>query len=361
MAFIGGPRQVGKTTLALSFLDPSEETHPGYLNWDDVRVRSALLKGELPAEQGTLIFDEIHKFSRWRNLIKGFYDTRKSKIRFMVTGSARLDYYRHGGDALQGRYHYFRLHPFSLLEMSKDLRRKDTEVLLKFGGFPECLHKGTETHHRRWQRERTKRVLDEDLRDLERVKEVSLIEQLLETLPDRVGPPLSVKNLKELLQVSHETVDRWIEILDRLYVCYRISPFGAPKIRAVKKERKLYFWDWSAVSDPGARFENFVASHLLKYCHFLEDTEGHEMELRFLRDTDGREIDFVVLKDRKPIFAVECKTGEKTPNASAYYFRARTSIPRFYQVHLETKDYGNAETDVRVLPFEAFCREVGLI
>ena len=160
--------------------------------------------------------------------------------------------------------------------------------------------------------------------------------------------------------MAHESVERWIRILETLYVCFRIAPYGAPRIRAVKKEQKLYFWDWSQAPEGGARFENLVASQLLKYCHFVEDTEGYAMELRYLRDFDKREIDFVVLRDKKPLFAVECKSGEKGPSPAAYYFRERSPIPKFYQVHLGERDYGNEETDVRVLPFQVFCRELGM-
>ncbi len=359
MVFVAGPRQVGKTTCALTFLSPSNEQHPAYLNWDDIQVRSAILRGELPPNENIVVLDEIHKFARWRNLIKGFYDTHKSNISFIITGSARLDYYSKGGDSLQGRYHYYRLHPFSIPEINRDATEDDVEKLLKFGGFPEPFLRGEEKFWRRWQRERIQRVIYEDIRDLENIKEISLLELLAEELPNRVGAPLSVKNLKELLQVAHETVERWLKIFERMYYCYRVPPFGAPKIRAVKKEQKLYFWDWSIVPDPGPRFENFIASHLLKYCNFIEDTEGFRMDLRFVRDTDKREVDFVVLKQGQPIFAVECKSGEKNVNPALFYFKERTPIPKFYQVHEGRKDYVN--NGVRVLPIQNFCKELNLI
>ncbi len=359
MVFVAGPRQVGKTTCALTFLSPSNEQHPAYLNWDDIQVRSAILRGELPPNENIVVLDEIHKFARWRNLIKGFYDTHKSNISFIITGSARLDYYSKGGDSLQGRYHYYRLHPFSIPEINRDATENDVEKLLKFGGFPEPFLRGEEKFWRRWQRERIQRVIYEDIRDLENIKEISLLELLAEELPNRVGAPLSVKNLKELLQVAHETVERWLKIFERMYYCYRVPPFGAPKIRAVKKEQKLYFWDWSIVPDPGPRFENFIASHLLKYCNFIEDTEGFRMDLRFVRDTDKREVDFVVLKQGQPIFAVECKSGEKNVNPALFYFKERTPIPKFYQVHEGRKDY--VSNGVRVLPIQNFCKELNLI
>src|SRR3989338_1441204 len=348
MVFIGGPRQVGKTTLALSFLRSADESDPAYLNWDNLEHRSRILNGILPSGQNLVIFDEIHKMARWRGLIKGLYDTHKSKVSFIVTGSARLDHYRKGGDSLQGRYHYYRLHPFSAGELNRKPAPSDVEHLMKFGGFPEPCLRGDERFWRRWQRERAKRILYEDLRDLERVREISLIEILLESLPARVGSPLSIKSLCEDLQVAHETLERWVSILENLYVCFRISPFGAAKIRAVKKEQKLYFWDWSQVSEGGVRFENMVSCHLLKFCHFREDTEGYDMELRFIRDTDKREVDFVVLEEGKPLFAVECKSGEREVSPSIYYYRERTNIPAFYQTHLGTRDYGRADKTARV-------------
>ncbi len=360
MVFVGGARQVGKTTFALSYLQPPVPENRAYLNWDNTSAHRSLIRGELPAKQKLIVLDEIHKYARWRNLVKGFYDTYRGGTAFLITGSARLDFYRRGGDSLQGRYHYYHLHPFSPREISKEPDRSDVEQLLKFGGFPEPLLRAEERAWRRWQRERMTRVIYDDIRDLENVREISLIELLVEELPNRVGSPLSVRNLRDTLQVAHDTVERWLAILERVYLCFRIPPFGAPRIRAVKKEQKLYLTDWSRVSSPGERFENFVACQLLKYCHFTENSEGFRMELRFLRDTDKREIDFVVLKDRKPLFAVECKTGERGVNPAIPYFRQRAGISRFYQVHLGTKDWGDAERNVRVLPYHVFCNELTL-
>ena len=123
-----------------------------------------------------------------------------------------------------------------------------------------------------------------------------------------------------------------------LYICYRISPFSGSKIRAVKK--KLYLWDWAQISDPSARFENMVASQFLKYCHFIEDTEGYQMDLQYIRDRDGREIDFVVVKENKPLFSVECKLSDQVLSKAVKYFKERTNIPEFYQGHLGDKDTG---------------------
>lgn len=362
MAFVGGPRQVGKTTLALSLLGPkATAASPAYLTWDSLEDRDAILTGRLPAGgswhggKSLVILDELHKFAGWRTLVKGWFDKHRSTTAFLVTGSARLDYYRKGGDSLVGRFHYHRLHPLSIREAGCSVAE-----LLRFGGFPEPFVKGEERFHRRWLREVSARIIHDDLRDLERVREVSQLELLLHHLPSCVGSPLSANSLGKLLQVSHASIERWLAMFERLYLVYRIEPFGSRRIRAVRKERKLYFWDWSRVTEPGPRFENLVASHLLKYCHAVEDTEGRAMELRFIRDTDRREIDFVVLRDGLPEFAVECKTGEREPAPACRYFRERTDIPAFYQVHCGEKDYGNPRSGTRVLPFARFCTELKL-
>ena len=356
MVFLGGPRQVGKTTLALSLLKNGSEEHPAYLNWDDSATRKALLQGTLPSGEELVVLDEIHKYKKWRNLVKGFYDLNKSRRHFLVTGSAKLDHYRRGGDSLQGRYHYHRLHPLSLHELGGSPTARDVDHLLQFGGFPEPFFKGNARHWKRWQRERQSQVIQEDLINLEHVKEVSQLDLLASVLPDRVGSPLSINNLRGDLSVAFETADRWVTILENLYFCFRIPPYGLPRFRAARKEQKLYMWDWSLCLDEAARFENLVASNLLKYCHFIEDGEGDRMELKFVRDSQGRELDFVVLRNGAPAFAVECKTGEREVSRNIAYFSERTKIPQFFQVHLGQKDVETARFRARVLPLTAFAR-----
>lgn len=271
-----------------------------------------ILNDQFPlAKIETFVFDEIHKYRHWRILLKGLYDKHHEDHKFIVTGSARLDYFRKGGDSLLSRYHYYRLHPFSVMELNQQPRKSDLDLLLKFGGFPEPLFSQNENEHRLWQKERMAKVASEDIRDFESFKDLSQLLLLTEILPSKVGSPLSLKSMQEDLHVSQPTIQRWVLALSHLYYCFTIAPFGAPKIRAVQKLQKLYLWDWSQVEDIGFRFENLVASHLLKYCHFIEDTDGHKVELRYLRDTDLREIDFVVLKNKKPIFAVECKSEDQ--------------------------------------------------
>lgn len=345
MVFVGGPRQVGKTTLARHIL--GKETR-GYLNWDNAEHRERILRGELPPSS-LWVFDEIHKYRGWRNLLKGIYDVLGRKQKILVTGSARLDLYRHAGDSLQGRYHYLRLHPLTVAEL-KIGTTSDFQRLLNLSGFPEPFFENSAVEARRWSREYRQRFIREDVGSLERVEDLGRLELLMLRLPTLVGSPLSINALREDLQVSHKAVSHWLNIFERLYAIFRISPFGAPKIRAVKKEQKHYHFDWSLVEDPAFRFENLVASHLLKWVHYQEDTLGLDVELRYFRDVDGREVDFVIVESGKPTHAIECKWNDAEISKSLRYFKARFPGCESFQISAIGKKHYISPDGIKVVP-----------
>lgn len=355
MVFIGGPRQIGKTHLSKNFITKNDS----YLNWDDLKDREKIKKHLFPVDQKILIFDEIHKYPRWRTLVKGLFDKFFDKLKVIVTGSARLDLFRKGGDSLFGRYHYFRLHPITISEALSFKIKDPTNRLLVHGGFPEPFFEQNLSFSKIWRRERKVKVFHQDLRDLTNLKDYQSLELLADSLPNRVGSLLSLNSLAEDLEKSPHTILNWISILESVYFCYTILPFGAEKIKAVKKSRKLYLWDWAEIEDEGIRFENFVASHLLKYCHFIEDTEGDKMELRFLRDNLGKEVDFIVLKNNKPIYAVECKLSYKKFNSYIYHCAKKFNIPKVYQVHLGTESF--VKENALIIPFSKFCKLENLV
>ena len=349
MAFVGGPRQVGKTTLAKQILGSQQK---GYLNWDIPEHRESLLKNELPNVK-LWVLDEIHKYRRWRNLLKGLYDQHHDKRKILVTGSARLDYYRFGGDSLQGRYHYLRLHPLSFAEL-KLKSNKDLMDLLKLGGFPEPFLNGSEIESKRWTREYRTRLIREDIAGIEQVRDLGQLELLMLRLPELVGSPLSINALREDLQTSHKTVSNWLNIFERLYAMFRLAPFGSPKIRAVKKEQKHYHFDWTLVNDLPTRFENLVACHLLKWVHFEQDAKGRDLELRYFRDVDLREVDFVILEDKKPIQFIECKWSDDPVGRGLRYLKERFPGCAAWQISGNgKKDYVSGD-DIQVCPAAKF-------
>ena len=332
MVFIGGPRQVGKTTLSLD-LAPKQHR---YLNWDILKDKELILKQHFPIEK-FIIFDEIHKFNEWRNYIKGLYDKHKNEKKILVTGSAKLDYYRHSGDSLQGRYHYYRLHPLTVKELGVQ-SKQDMKTLLTLGGFPEPFLSGSKRQALRWQREYRNRIINEDISSLELSQNLSQMELLIMKLSELVGSPLSINALREDLNLSHKTIAKYLNIFERMYIIYRLYPFGSHKLRAVKKEQKHYHYNWSEVQDEDSRFENLIAGHLLKWIHFQQDYEGKNTDMYYFRDTDKREVDFIITEDKKPIRAIECKLKAKDISPHLKYFKAKFPNTECIQVNLDNKN-----------------------
>ncbi|OGI29426.1 MAG: hypothetical protein A2288_03850 [Candidatus Moranbacteria bacterium RIFOXYA12_FULL_44_15] len=369
MVFVGGPRQVGKTTL--SRLIGEEKFSPFvYLNWDSPEDKKTILSSSFDREAKLIIFDEIHKYHKWKNYIKGQFDKYKERFSIIVTGSARLDLYKKGGDSMVGRYYYFRLHPFSLAELlfpevanlepfSEPNFKENKESfsnfqkLLSFGGFPESFLKEDKEVWRRWHNQRVERIVKEDIRDIENVKNLSLLQVLINELPARVGSLLSLNSLREDLEVAYGTVKLWIDVLERFYYHYRIYPYTAKTIRSLKKESKLYLWDWSQVPNEGAKLENMVGSHLLKLCHYLYDAKGHKAELFYLRDIEQREVDFLVTIDKKPWMAVEVKNANHKVSKSLKYFREKLKIPFCYQMTTE-KEIDLLHDNIRLMSVDKF-------
>jgi len=368
MVLVAGPRQVGKTTLAKRILEKSGTGL--YLSWDNRADRKEILSARWPGGDGLVVLDELHKYRFWKRWLKGEFDRHRDRIRFLVTGSARMDVYREGGDSLQGRYHHYRLHPFSCAEIlhggkrdlpapgseidvPRDASREALENLLRHGGFPEPFLAQSDRVTRRWQKERLDRFFREDVRDLEAVRDLSNLQLLADMLADKVAAPLSLNSIREDLEVSHRAVSHWMDILERLYHVFRIRPYAGKMVRGLRKLPKAYLWDWSLIEEPGPRFENLVAAHLLKFCHLLEDAEGYRVSLHYLRDKAGREVDFLVVLDRKPWFAVEAKIRDQGIDPSLPYYRDILRIPWNYQVVQEgERDF--IQDGVRCLPASAF-------
>ncbi len=352
MVFVAGPRQVGKTTMVRRIAGKAGL----YLSWDVPEHRETILRRELPAA-GMIVLDEIHKYRSWRNYLKGLVDQPERKLNILVVGSARLDVYRFGGDSLQGRYHFLRLHPFSAAELKLE-HPSELLDLLTLGGFPEPFLSGSQATARRWTRSYRSRIIREEIVSLEHILDLGNLELLALRLPELVGSPLSVNALREDLQVSHKTVSRWLLALERLYFMFRLAPFGAPSIRAVKKEAKHYHYDWSQVPDMPKRFENMVASHLLKWVHFQQDTQGRDLELRYFRDVDGREVDFVVCEGRRPLRFIEAKWDDAPVSPALAYLKKRFPETEALQVSaVGRKDFLSAE-GVLVRPSLPFLREL---
>ena len=354
---LSGPRQVGKTTLAKGWLSHFKGL---YLNWDIPPDREKILQiFKKPPPEAHLVLDEIHKYARWKSWLKGLYDREGSKLQVVVTGSAKLVLFQRGGDSLLGRYNLLRLHPLSLGELAhKELipppsaaegwlhpgtRQAPLKLWLRLaarGGFPEPFLRNENAHYHRWSLRRRQLLIQEDIRTLTDIRHLSLIEHLALLLPERTGSLLSVNALREELGVAHDTVSAWIEALERIYYCFLLKPFSAKISRSLKKERKLYLWDWSSLKNPAARFENMVAGHLLKATHLWTDLGYGEFELYYWRDREKREVDFVLTRERGPVALVECKSADSTPSEGLIHLGKKLpSIPMIQLVETPGVDF----------------------
>ncbi|MBW1909180.1 MAG: DUF4143 domain-containing protein, partial [Deltaproteobacteria bacterium] len=285
------------------------------------------------------IFDELHKFPKWKGWIKGIYDVSHDLHSFLITGSARLDIYRRGGDSLLGRYHYWRLHPFTLDEIPEGFSPKDAfKRLMTLGGFPEPFLEGDERIARRWRRERFDRVLREDVRDLEPVRDIQLLSIFLDLLRHRVGGLVVLSNLARDLEISPKTAKAWLETLERMYLVFSVRPYTKSLPRAVRKPPKVYFFDnGDVLGDEGARFENLVATSLLKRLHYLEDSQGYIYELRYIRDKEGREVDFAIVKEGELEELIEVKYSDDSIARALSYYADRLNPKKAVQIVAEIK------------------------
>ncbi|MBM4314567.1 MAG: ATP-binding protein [Deltaproteobacteria bacterium] len=367
MIFLVGPRQVGKTHFARKWLAETGFSDT-YFSWDDPAVMKAYRSNPLyfrntiaehfQGEPVPIVFDELHKHKNWRDILKGFYDTHSDRMRLLITGSARLGMYRKSGDSLIGRYFSYQMFPLGVPEMeaefsqvianestftvgetfldlvrgvSADTAKRSLDDLMAYGGFPEPLLRGSVKFHRRWQQDYKSLLIREDVRDLSRIVDIKGLEQLVEILPGRVGSPLSLNSLREDLSIHYGTIANWLNILQALYLVFTIRPWHKNLLRSLKKESKLYFYDWSLIADPAIRFENLLAVSLIRMAARFTESGLGVFEIMYLRDTAKREVDFILIKDGDPVALFEAKEHSRVIDPSGRYFSRKLSVP-YYQI-----------------------------
>lgn len=367
MAFVSGPRQVGKSTLARFLLEHEEN----YFLYDDENFRRAWAKSPEQAlamrSSGPIVLDEIHKDRKWKTRLKGIYDKHHSTLQIIVTGSARLEYFRRGGDSLLGRYFPYRLHPFSVAESTSPLQpdallsRQDIHYpwndLLTLGGFPEPVLKGNEAQANRWSRLRLDRLVYEDSRDILNITDVQAFRTLVELLPERVGSLFSTNAIREDVGKAYATIVNWIKVLDTLYFCFFIRPYAKKISRSLRAEPKMYLYDILRIpkDENSKRLENLAALHLLKMCHYWTDTAQGEFDLHFVRNKDKKEVDFLVVRDKRPWMLIECKTNEKEPARDLLFFANKLQPDYSIQlVNDKNFDRFYKSLGVRVMSYESF-------
>jgi len=363
MAWVTGPRQVGKTTVC-------QHLCTDYLNWDNADDRRGILKGpgavaerlkleQLTSERPLVVFDELHKHTKWRTFLKGFFDVYGEATRIAVTGSSRLEVFRRGGDSLMGRYFLYRMHPWSAGECVRTsvseaaiqpplpVADGDWSALWEHGGFPEPFLRREARFTRRWRSLRQDQLVKEDIREFAQIQDLGVMETFSQILAERSGQQLVYSNLAGEVGVSVDTVKRWIDLLNRLHYGFLVRPWFANVTKALRKEPKWFLRDWSGVADNGARAETLVACHLLKAVETWTDMGIGNFELRYLRDKLKRAVDFLVVRDRKPWFLVEVKVGDRKISEALRHFQSETRAPHAFQ----------AVMDMPEIPADCFSRK----
>lgn len=353
MIFLSGPRQAGKTTFAKQVARDEFRNHT-YFNWDLITDKKKLIENptffeEIERKDATaplIIFDEIHKYRKWKNYLKGIYDRFHDRYRFLVLGSGRLNVFQKGGDSLAGRYFQFNLWPFTLAELTgrrlsfKEFTKeplrfldKDSNAekiwdgLFHLSGFPEPYLSGEETVYRRWSRTYHQQLIREDIRNMTEIKNIDEVEVLFSLLPSRVGSPLSSASLSRDLQVSFNTIQKWIKTFESFYLVFLIRPWTKKISRAITKERKLYLFDYAHIPVPAARFENMVAVELLRAISHWNDLGLGNFDLRYLRNKEKEEVDFLITQEDQPYLLVEAKFLEEQISKNILKFQSVLKVP----------------------------------
>jgi predicted AAA+ superfamily ATPase len=345
MVFLSGPRQVGKTTVAKAYAKY-------YLNWDKDSVKNLILSGQesvgefcslerARVDLPVIAFDEIHKYPRWKQFLKGFFDDYESSCRVIATGSARMDVYKKGGDSMMGRYFPYRVHPLSVAELlttdipGDDIVRlpakipeEEWEALCEFGGFPEPFIKRSRAFSSRWNRLRKEQLLKIDIRDMSRTSEIDRLGVLADMLSNRSGEQLVYASIGNEIKIDEKTVKSWVIVFKHLFYGFEIRPWFKNVENSIRKTPKWFLRDWSLVTDAGKRFETMIACHLLKAVECWTDLGLGEFELCYLRDKQKHEVDFLIVKDRSPWILVEAKKGDGklSDNLVRFHEKLKTSF-----------------------------------
>ncbi len=347
MVFIVGPRQVGKTWVSKEIM--KEYKNPLYLNYDNFDHRDIIKKQSWMKDVDLLVFDEIHKMPKWKNFLKGVYDTRQQNIHILVTGSARLDAFKKVGDSLAGRFYVHHLFPFTLSELNSVNSNVSLEKLFERSGFPEPLLEEKEDEVKRWRRLYSESLLGQDVLEFQDIDKVNAIRQVFELLRRNVGSQISYSSLARDIGISSATVKKYIEILEALYIVFIIRPYTYKISRSILKEPKIYFFDYGLIEDIGARFENLVALSLYKNTIEKTDEKGVLYQLGYLRTKESKEVDFALFNEKENLTEIiEAKVSDAKVSKTLEYFSEKYKVKGTQVVYnLNTERVGGENIEIK--------------
>ena len=360
MVFLTGPRQVGKTTLSQQLI---HQLGGQYLNYDVASDRAIILNQRWSPQAPLLVLDEVHKMPAWKAWLKGVYDGKPPSQQILVTGSARLDTFRQGGESLAGRFFGLRLHPISVREWCEQTGAAPDDALthlLERGGFPEpCLAANNEQAER-WRRQYFDGLVREDVLEFSRIQELATIRFFAQMLRSRVGSPLSLASMARDLAVSPVTLKKYLDILEALHIVFVVRPYHHNIARSLLQSPKVYFYDTGLVNgDEGLRFENLVAAALIKHVQWLHDSQGKEVALHYVRTKDGAEVDFAISDKGQLTHLVECKLSDEKPHKALQRFAQELAPVQAVQL-VRNARHGYTVGDLRIDQAAAYLSELGV-
>ncbi len=339
---ITGARQVGKTTMLSALM--ANESLTLWLNCDETQVRERLESLNINAYKSIignykiLVIDEVQRVKNAGLMLKLFADNFKS-VQFIATGSSSLDIADSIFEPLTGRHLLFHLYPFSLSELYADKSPFQIEQELPFhlvyGSYPEVCNERADAEL--ILKNLANQYLYKDVLAWKDIRKPGLLDKLLKLLAYQVGSEVSLHELGRQLNVKSQTVETYIDILEKSFVIFRITPYSNNPRKEVVKMSKIYFWDngirnsvihqfspIAARNDLGQLWENFMISERLKTNHYAKS----DAKSYFWRSLNQSEVDYIEVDDDK-IHAYEFKWGSQTKFSRAFlnfYPQAHTAI-----------------------------------
>lgn len=327
-----GARQVGKTTLTLNIVEhlkTSVQSNVLTLNCDNPTDREVLNNKNLDflikvVGSATLILiDEGQKVETIGQTLKLLVDHYKDMKQFIVTGSSSFNLLTNTQEPLTGRKYEYTLFPLSVEEIhptkSPLLFAKELESWLIFGSYPEIITDASFGGKRERLKQLTLSYLYKDILEFQDVRNPAILTDLLKALALQIGSEVSYTELSSLLGISRITVERYIDLLEKNFIIFRLHPFSREKRRVISKMKKIYFYDLGIRNaiidnfnfldrrdDVGALWENFAIVERMKHQSYRLISSGNY----FWRTYNGSEVDFIEERDGQ-LFGYEFKWNPK--------------------------------------------------
>lgn len=348
-----GPRQVGKTTLVRR-IAAEQELPFLYLNADDVEVPELLAKRSAAALRSVIgnhqliIIDEAQRVAEIGLKLKLLVDTYP-EIQLIVTGSSSLDLSRGVNESLTGRKFEFFLYPISFAEYYRSVGHiaamGNLERRLLYGSYPEVINQAGD--EREYLLLLVNSYLYKDLLDLKELRRTELLVKILQSLAFQVGSEVSYNEVANNVGADRLTVERYIDLLEKAFVVFRLPAFSRNLRNEIKKGRKIYFWDngvrnalisnfspLSLRADKGALWENFLVSERAKHNQYSRNYANayfwrthRQQEIDYLEDRDGQLRAFEFTYNPKKKKKLPHTFTEAYPNSTAAVINSDNFLP----------------------------------